>query len=206
MLAPLVNAPPVTRAGHAFNALPNPLLVLHGDRRLVFANAAARALFADRRAHLQAEHLMSIGQIEAAKLEDLLHLALSIKAALAGLWFAADLQTGVLNVSSLGKTEAHTQEWPDDCLLLIAHLDQPRLSQDARIDALCLKSHLTESERYALLLLADGSTADQTAQQLQVCISTMRTHIRHILEKTHAPSLMQLLRWLGSAAGLPQSA
>jgi DNA-binding NarL/FixJ family response regulator len=57
---------------------------------------------------------------------------------------------------------------------------------------------LTRTERYVLLLLADGMAAQDVARQLALLVSTIRTHIRNLLGKTRSPSLMQLVRQLGS--------
>ena len=50
-----------------------------------------------------------------------------------------------------------------------------------------------------LLLLADGEPVEAAARHLGLCVSTVRRHVRSLLGKTQAPSLMQLLRWTGSA-------
>jgi DNA-binding NarL/FixJ family response regulator len=46
-------------------------------------------------------------------------------------------------------------------------------------------------------------TVEASAQQLGVCLSTLRSHVRNLLGKTQASSLMQLLRWVGSGQALP---
>ena len=99
----------------------------------------------------------------------------------------------------LAASIARGADWPEGCLLLMVHLDQPGLTQSARIEALCRQCRLTHTERYVLMLLADGQAVEAAARQLGLRISTLRTHVRHLLGKTEAPSLMQLLRWLGSA-------
>ncbi|CAM3692161.1 hypothetical protein [Roseateles saccharophilus] len=42
-------------------------------------------------------------------------------------------------------------------------------------------------------------TVEHAARHPCLQLSTLRSHVRHLLGKTQAPSLMQLLRWTGSA-------
>ena len=190
------------RAEQVLTGLPHPVIVLQADRRLIFANPDAERLFACAHAGRAAERLMSLGQLDAVKLEQLLRMTVSGNPALAGLWFAPGLQTGRLNLSVLSADIARVADWPAASLLLLVHLDEPGLAQTARIDAVCRQCKLTNTERYVLMLLADGLAVEAAARQLGLRISTLRTHVRHLLEKTQAASLMQLVRWLGSAAPL----
>ena len=192
------------RADKVLTAVPQPLFVLEADRRLVLVNPAARRLFADGRAREMAQRLMILGQLDANKLEDLLRCALAGGSAQAALWFSPALQTGWISLSALLPNIALAADWPDTCLLLMVHIDRPELTQSARVEALCRHCRLTSTERYVLMLLADGQAVEAVATQLGMRISTLRTHIRHLLDKTQAPSLMQLLRKLGSAAPLGQ--
>lgn len=192
-----VFGPPLNRAEQILLELPQALLVLRPDRRLVFTNAKAEQLLHSGHAQDSGGRLMAVGQLTALAIEDLLHAAQLGHAAQAGLWFPT-LQTGWLSVSRVPSGIANSTDWPLDSLLLLVHLDEPKLTQPARIDALCQQSGLTQTERYVLLLLADGMAAQDIARQLALQISTIRTHIRNLLGKTRSPSLMQLVRWLGS--------
>ncbi|MDN3922645.1 helix-turn-helix transcriptional regulator [Roseateles violae] len=188
-----------SRAEQVLNGLPQPLLVCQADRRLLFVNRGAERLFADTLARQAGQRLMAIGQLEAVKLEELLRLACADSATQAGLWFSPNLQTGWLHVCTLSPAIARAADWPGGCLLLTVQLDRPGLAQSARIDALCQQCRLTNTERYVLMLLADGQAVNAAAHQLGLQVSTLRTHVRNLLGKTQARSLMQLLRWLGSA-------
>lgn len=190
------------RAEHVLTGLPQPLIVMLADRRLVYVNPSAECLFEKALAVRAAQRLMTVGQLDAAKLEELLRLSGGGSPMLAGLWFAPGLQTGWLKVSALSPHIAQAADWPAACLLLMVHMDEPGLAQTARIDALCRQCKLTITERYVLMLLADGLAVEAAARQLGLRISTLRSHVRHLLGKTQAASLMQLLRWLGSAAPL----
>ena len=185
------------------SALPQPLLVLLPDRRLLFVNASAEHLLAEGLAQTRAGHLMSLGQLGAQHLGELLAQASSGSSSRIGLWFTPGLATGWLHAAPLAPAIAQASDWPQQSVLLALHLDQPALTQAARIDALTRQCRLSQAERHVLMLLADGEPVDATSRHLGLCISTVRSHVRNLLGKTQAPSLMQLLRWTGSAATLP---
>lgn len=184
-------------------ALPQPLLVLLPDRRLLFTNASAEHLFAEGLGQARSGHLMRLGQLDATRLAELLTQASAGTSSRTGLWFTPRLATGWLHAAPLAPTIAHASDWPLQSVLLALHQDQPALTQAARIDALTRQCRLSQAERHVLMLLADGEPVDATSRHLGLCISTVRSHVRNLLGKTQAPSLMQLLRWTGSAASLP---
>lgn len=179
--------------------LPAPMLVTTVDRRLLTQNGAARQLLAEGWVVQRSGYLMSVGQLEAHQLMPLLQNAARRNASKTPLWMPSTLITGWLQVSPFlpGAPAA------DNGLLLIVHLDQPRLAQTARIDALSHQYRLSQTERQVLLLLADGESVEAAATLLGVRVSTVRSHVRNLLGKTQAPTLMQLLRWTGSASALP---
>lgn len=185
------------------SALPQPMLVTRPDRRLLFRNRGVDALLRDRRVELNADHLMQIGQLDATRLEPPLRLARAGSTSCVGLWFTPQISTGWLHSMPLPAELTVSAGWPDDAVLLVIHLDQPALTQAARIDALARHSRLSATERHVLMLLGDGMTVDHAAAHLGLCLSTLRSHVRNLLGKTQAPSLMQLLRWVGSGQALP---
>lgn len=184
-------------------ALPQPLLVLLPDRRLLFANASAEHLLDEGLGQSRSGHLMSMGQLDASRLAELLALAAAGSSSRTGLWFTPGLATGWLHAAALAQAITWAAGWPRESVLLTVHLDQPALTQAARIDALTRRCRLSQAERHVLMLLADGEPVDATSRHLGLCVSTVRSHVRNLLGKTQAPSLMQLLRWTGSAAALP---
>jgi DNA-binding CsgD family transcriptional regulator len=184
-------------------ALPQPLLVLLPDRRLLFANANAEHLLTEGLGQARSGHLMSFGQLDAPRLGELLALAAAGSSSRTALWFTPSLATGWLHAAPLAPAIAHAADWPQPSVLLAVHLDQPALTQAARIDALTRQCRLSAAERHVLLLLADGEAVEATSRHLGLCVSTVRSHVRNLLGKTQAPNLMQLLRWTGSAASLP---
>ena len=182
--------------------LPHPLMVLQPDRHLIFVSPSAEQLFVKDQARRVAERLMSVGQLQANQVEALLRQACGGAAAQVGLWFATAPRVGWVSVSAVAPGIAAAAEWPTPSLLLSVQTEQPELTQDARIDALCRQCGLTRTERYVLLLLADGLAVEAAARQLGLQVSTLRTHVRNLLGKTRSPSLMQLLRCVGSGAPL----
>jgi DNA-binding CsgD family transcriptional regulator len=184
-------------------ALPQPLLVLLPDRQLLFANANAEHLLSEGLGQARSGHLMSLGQLDATRLRELLALAAAGSSSRTALWFTPSLATGWLHAAPLAAAIAQASNWPSPSVLLSAHLDQPALTQAARIEALTRQCRLSQAERQVLLLLADGEAVEATSRHLGLCVSTVRSHVRNLLGKTQAPNLMQLLRWTGSAAALP---
>ncbi|HEY9107850.1 MAG TPA: helix-turn-helix transcriptional regulator [Roseateles sp.] len=184
-------------------ALPQPLMVLLPDRRMLFANASAEHLLADGLGQARSGHLMSLGQLDATHLGETLALAAAGSSSRTGLWFTPSLATGWLHVAPLAPAIAQASDWPQPSLLVAVHLDQPALTHAARIDALTRQCRLSQAERHVLLLLADGEPVDATSRHLGLRVSTVRSHVRSLLGKTQAPSLMQLLRWTGSPKALP---
>jgi DNA-binding CsgD family transcriptional regulator len=200
---------PASTPSQVLTALPQPLMVLLPDRQLLFANASAQHLLADGLGQARAEHLMRLGQLDGAHLGELLQRASAGSSSRTGLWFTPSLATGWLHAAPLAAAIAQGSDWPcladgpGGAVLLALHLDQPALTHGARIDALSRQCRLSQAERHVLLLLADGEPVEAAARHLGLCVSTVRSHVRNLLGKTQAPSLMQLLRWTGSAQQLP---
>ena len=194
---------PAGTACQVLAALPQPMLVVRPDRRLLFRNLSADGLLRDKRVDMSADHLMHIGQLDAQRLESPLRLAQAGSASRVGLWFAPQISTGWLHCMPLPEDFAASTGWPMDAVLLVIHLDQPALTQAARIDALARHSRLSATERHVLMLLGDGMTVEIAATHLGLCLSTLRSHVRNLLGKTQASTLMQLLRWVGSGQALP---
>lgn len=190
---------PVTHAaGLVLAALPQPLMVVLPDRRILFNNLATDSLLSDHGASQRAGRLMQLGQLDATRLDELLHRAASGCGLHAGLWFSPQRSTGWLHACPLPPALAAQADWPADALLLAIHLDQPALTQSARIDALSRECRLSATERHVLMLLGDGMSVEAAATHLELRVSTVRSHVRNLLGKTQMGTLMQLLRWVGS--------
>ena len=193
---------PGVHAEQILHGLPLALMALLPDRRLVYVNERAERFFEDLKACRMGERLMGVGQLKANRIEALVRLAASGSAASEGLWFAEGLRTGSLEILRIEPWLLRSADWPADCLLLSVHMDEPALTQAARIDAVCQQCRLTATERYVLMLLADGMAVETVARHLDLQVSTLRSHVRNLLGKTQAHSLMELVRWTGSVAYL----
>jgi len=183
-------------AQHPLLHLPQPMLLLGSGRQLLLSNPAAEQL----PLCCSAGRLMRLGSLNAAALETLLRLALAGSPSQTALWLAPQPQTACLSVLRLAAPLRRSWAMPEDCLLLCLQLDQPALTQQARLQLLGEQARLSPAEQALLLLLADGLAPESAAQHLGVCLSTVRSHVRHLLAKTRSRSLLELLRWLGSAA------
>ncbi len=193
------SSPSSIRAEQILAGVPQALLAVLPDRRIAFVNASAEALFAEGQACRMADRLMGVGQLKANRIEECLRQAAAGQRAMEALWFTPELRTGWMEAEPMPPSLSRHAEWPTNSLLLLIHVDEPALSQGARIDALCQQCQLTRTERYVLMLLADGLAVEAVARHLGLQVSTLRSHVRNVLGKTQAPSLMQLVRWLGSA-------
>jgi DNA-binding CsgD family transcriptional regulator len=208
---PLVNpaAPALDRrrTAHAWpllELLPQPLLLICPQRRLLAGNSHARRLISDGRIQLRDGQLTVLAQLASLQLCQLVAQATQAGGSNIGIWFERDMTTGWLHVTTTTPLAAMLAGTVyREALLLTLHLDQPALTQAARIDALAMCFRLSATERYVLMLLSDGLVVEAVARQLGLQVSTVRSHVRNLLGKTQAPSLMQLLRWTGSAASLP---
>ena len=54
---------------------------------------------------------------------------------------------------------------------------------------------ITARERQVIQSLLEGATAREVAQELELSLHTVRTHIRNIYGKTGVTSRLELLRW-----------
>lgn len=195
---------PRTSALEMLELLPQALLVLQDDRSVLASNQRANRMMADRCIQMAEGKLAVLGQLGALQVDQVLHGARMTGSYDCGVWFSSNLSTGWLHAAPM-----NAWDWPgtaagaERAVLLVVQLDQPALTQAARIDAITRQAGLSPTERHVLMLLADGLTVEAAAQHLDLRLSTLRSHVRNLLGKTRAPTLMQLLRWTGSAQPLP---
>lgn len=199
--AQLPTAPDLSGPASAFASMPQAVLVLRADRQLIYTNPAAEALLTLGDGRAVGGRLECLGQLEAADLDELLARAAIGSAEEQGLWFGPDLQTGRVHAASLAGRTARAAAWPEGALLLTVQRDSPRLSQAARIAGLAARCALSPAERQVLELLCAGLSVGQVAQRLDVRVSTVRTHVRALLEKTGSGRLMLLLAQMGAVSG-----
>lgn len=183
--------------------LPQALLLVHEDRTVVATNLMARRLIDESAIRLSEGRLIGLGQMCTLQLSRLLVQAATGSALDYAVWFGRSLSTGLLHLSRPASPAGDLPGFATPpAVLLVVQVDQPALAQCARIDALTDRCRLSPTERHVLMLLADGMTVELAARHLSLQLSTLRSHVRNLLGKTQAPSLMQLLRWTGSAQTL----
>ncbi len=202
----LAGTPPLLPGESALQMLellPQALLLVQGDRTVVSCNRRAHGMMDGLDIRLTLGKLAALGQLGELQLQQAINNAQSTGSCDSGLWFNGDLSTGWMRITALPATQTPSLSRSGEPLLIVVQLDQPTLTQAARIDALARHSRLSATERHVLLLLGDGMTVEATAAQLGVCLSTLRSHVRNLLGKTQASTLMQLLRWVGSEQALP---
>ncbi len=190
----------------AYDALPNPVLVLHGDGTIAHANPAAEALLR-RGTMLCAEwgRLVKAGQYRVHEVSALATSAAAGVAQNVGLWVngSEPFETATLQLTKLQPGSAMDDRWPGARVLATLQIDGHEHAN--RLDALAQRHGFTRTEREILLQLAEGATPRQAAERHGVRESTVRTHIRHLLEKTGSRRMVDLIRTLGPGADCASS-
>lgn len=192
-----------TSAWTMLELLPQAVLVVARDRMVLVRNQRAQRLLQDQCLQIADGRLASLGQLGTLQIAQMLRNADASGGCDCGIWFEKNLSTGWLRALATPCPEfADGLHGPQGTVLLVLQIDQPALTQCARIDVLAQTCRLSPTERHVLMLLADGMTVEIAARHLCLQLSTLRSHVRNLLGKTQAPSLMQLLRWTGSARTL----
>lgn len=191
----------------AYDALPNPVLVLHGDGTIAHANPPAEALLR-RGTMLRAEwgRLVKAGQYRAHEVTTLATSTAAGFAQSVGLWVNGHepFETCTLQLTKLPPGSSIDDRWPGARVVATLQVDG-RVEHAGRLDALAQRYGFTRAEREVLLELADGATPRQAAERQGVRVSTVRTHIRHLLEKSGSRRMVDLIRTLGPATGRASS-
>ena len=190
----------------AYDALPNPVLVLHGDGTIAHANPAAEALLR-RGTMLRAEwgRLVKAGQYRVHEVSALATSAAAGVVQNVGLWVngSEPFETATLQLTKLQPGSAMDDRWPGARVLATLHIDGHEHAN--RLDALAQRHGFTRTEREILVQLAKGATPRQAAERQGIRESTVRTHIRHLLEKTGSRRILDLILTLGPGADCASS-
>jgi DNA-binding CsgD family transcriptional regulator len=181
----------------AYDALPQPVLVLRADGGIEHANPAADALLVGGELLGTADgRLMRVGSHAGGSVQRLLSAALRGVAQQVGICSGGDAgsTTGVLHLTRMPSDSAFEARWPLGSVLATVQL-RPAGS-DARFPALARRFGLTGAEADVLRELSRGANAKQIAQRRQVRLSTVRTQIRGLLEKTRSRRQADVVRLL----------
>jgi DNA-binding CsgD family transcriptional regulator len=186
----------------AYDALPNPVLVLHGDGTIAHANPPAEAMLR-RGTMLRAEwgRLVNAGQYRAQEVSMLARSAAAGVAQSVGLWVNGHepFETATLQLTKVPPGSSMDDRWPGARVVATLHVER-QLEHASRLDALVQRHGFTRMEREILLQLAEGATPRQAAERQGIRVSTVRTHIRHLLEKSGKRRIVDLIHTLGPAA------
>lgn len=180
----------------AFDAMPSPVLVLRRDRTVDHMNAKAAVWERDGRIKSPTSLLTQLAHLGSVDLDELIGAAERGINQEVALWFmdGARLETAILHISRIVRTSTMRACWPrSDVLLVIQRQDATRVKK-ARIQGMASHYRLTAAEVKILALLADGAPVEQIAVKAGIRITTARTHMRHLLDKTGCTRIYDLLR------------
>ena len=180
-------------------AMPSPVMVLRRDGTLHYANRAANALKIRGVVHASAGQVTRIAQVDQVRFQVSLGLAAIGLTQEVALWLpqAVGFSTAALHLTRMLPDSAMRKHWPQAEILAVVQLGNAALNKEARMQAVTARCRLTPAEVRVLKRLANGDAAETVADANQVGVSTVRTHIRHLLEKTHCRRMVDLLRMLG---------
>jgi DNA-binding CsgD family transcriptional regulator len=181
------------------DAMPTPVMVLRRDGTLHYANRAAKALEVRGVVQASAGRVTRIAQVGQARLQVALDLATIGLAQEVALWLPQPVgfSTAALHLTRLLPDSGISGHWPQAEVLAMVQLGNAALDKEARMQAVTARCRLTPAEVQVLKRLANGEAAETVAGANHVGVSTVRTHIRHLLEKTHCRRMVDLLRMLG---------
>ncbi|MBA3594448.1 MAG: hypothetical protein H0W47_11710 [Polaromonas sp.] len=181
------------------DAMPYPVFVLRRDGLLEYRNAAARLHHTLGAVHISAGRIAGIAQIAGSRWLDLLNAAAAGLAPQPALWMPgpAGITTATLMLSRIGPESPFITHWPRAEILMMMQADNAERTRLARLEALASQYRLTAAEVRVLGHLAEGVAAEDIALAQGVRVSTIRTHIRHLLEKTYTRRLVDLVRVVG---------
>jgi DNA-binding CsgD family transcriptional regulator/PAS domain-containing protein len=180
----------------AYRVLPEAVLVLRADGAVEYANPAADAILA--RGELLAAangQLVRAGSFGPDKVRLLLSAALRGVAQQVGI--CADGRSGsaagVLHLMPLPRDTAFEARWPHGSILATLQL-RPVVESGVKLPLVARRFGLTGAEADVLRGLSSGASAKQIAEHRQAQVSTVRTQIRGLLEKTGSRRQADLVR------------
>jgi DNA-binding CsgD family transcriptional regulator len=174
------------------------VLVVEDDRRVRFANARARqALRAEGELSIANDHIVAKSPRVRRALDEALARAVGSEAAATRLELgAASTANRDVFVTPLPTVRGFASGMRRLALVFLGAPGQP----DALPGAQDLREYfdLTAAESRVALLLCAGHVPKEVARQLRVSVSTVRSHLRALLEKTGTARQTELIQLLSS--------
>ena len=180
-------------------AVQQPLYALRAAGFVVHANGAGQALLADAGVmHTHNGQLLGVGNLTGATWTWALNFGLSgVHRPLPFWWLAHDgVRNGVVHIAPLAYTSPLSECWAAARLLMTVELEDSQQRKTARLAAAARRYGLTSTETSVLGHLRNGLSPEAVAGELAVQLSTVRSHVRHLMEKTGARRIGELVALL----------
>lgn len=175
--------------------LPTAAWVLRRDARIVFANAAARALGqAGGWAQELGGRLARLGHLDAAAI--VAHVARPDAGRSTATAVAVDggLRRGLLHWVAVEDSPLHGSAWPGASTVVMLQLPLPAEHDAEWHRQLASHYRLTRAQSAVLLDLSHGLTVEDIATTRHVSTNTVRSHLRQLMEKTGLHRQAELVR------------
>ena len=185
-------------AESALDAAPDAMWLVAGDGAIRHANAAASALQRDGLwASISGGRLRRLGQSGDAALQAGFRDMAVCRSGVQTLW-AAGVERGwfrqiPVNLIGLARGTALASCWPGATILVILR-SAPEPADGERVAGFASHHGLTGAETRVLSLLVEGHELPVVASRLGIAYSTVRSHMRMLLEKTGSARQAELLR------------
>lgn len=186
-------------AAAALDAVGKPVLVLDRGGRLLYANVAAEA--GNVRSDwlvIRAGRLAQFVSTEADAAPVLVNRAAHGQLQTVRLWRparAGGVHCAIARLVPLGEGNPCAWVWAEGAVLLLID-DEVRDLEAQRIPALSIRYRLTATESQLLAQLGNGLGPSDIASANGVSIHTVRTHLKHLFEKTGVSRQSELIRLL----------
>ncbi len=177
------------------------VLVLRANGTVEHAKPPALALLATAGViRMLGNRIQRIGQLDMATLEHALRFTALGMAQSLSTWYEdeAQLRTALLRMTPLPREHAVRQRWPAAEVLLMVETVDATLDRTTLLHAAAHRYQLTRAETALLEQLLAGATLTEAAAHQKVRISTMRTHMSHLLAKAGSRRQSDLLRRFSS--------
>lgn len=180
------------------DALPSAVFVLTASGRVLFCNDRAREL-PPGMVRLRLGELRGVGPVDTGELHAALRMTSAGMPQALPFWVAEGdgVRTGTLHLSRLqAGSFTGGEAWPGAEILAVIRLDNRDAIRRARTRAVVQCYRLTGAEEKVLNALARGLTPQEAAAELAVSMNTMRTHVRHLLQKVRGRRIGDVLNLL----------